>query len=493
MFLLALLASIGTADAAGYYFTDAGTRGMSRAGAFIAGVNDLSAQYYNPAGLMKLGRSQAYVNHSMVTQNIRFARVDYAEDGTVLNEYDPVENLAKPMQIPQFAVGSHFGLDDFYFAFGLHPPFAPDLLYPTDGAQRYSLTDSLVLQFYLGPTVAWKPIEQISIGGGVYWSYVAADYGLSLLSCTSMDSPEDIYACEADPARYDIDVFLEMEDTRRFTWNAGIMIDPIDMVTIGFSVLPPINVQGRGGITADFGPACADDAEDCTEHIIRGFLADDSFADNDVTVKLTMPLILRQGVAVRPVDWLEIEAAAVYQRWSLTEEIRVTDLQLTLAADPDSPVLEDDIVITDDVVLPAGYADTWSWRLGTEARPVDFLSVRGGVYFEPTAIPPTTQAVSLVDGDKWGFGLGATYWHDDLFSVDVGYSRTQIGERDISNSDVRHVLLPLDFAAVMQGEEVGIAEGAVVGNGNFQTSSQYISAGLTFYWGKDQNDSEADG
>lgn len=476
MLLLALLATLGQADAAGYYFTDAGTRGMARGGAFIAGVNDLSAQYYNPAGLMRLGQGQVYVNHSMVTQAIEFTRIDYAEDGTVLEEHAPVENQAPPMQIPQFAVGHDFGLDELYFAFGMHPPFAPDLLYPADGAQRYSLTDSLVQQLYLGPSIAWQPHEMLSIGAGFYWSYVRADYGITLLSCTD---PEESYECEDQPETYDIDVWLSMRDTRRYIWNAGLLFEPHEMVSIGFSVLPPVKVAGTGEITATFGE----------EHLIRGFLNGDSFTDDQVTVLLTMPLILRQGVAVRPLDWLEVEAAAVYQRWSMTEEIRVTDLQLTLEHNPDS-LLEEDIVITDDVVLPAGYMDTWSWRLGAEAQPLDFLSVRAGGYYEPTAIPPSTQAVSLVDGDKWGLGLGATWWLQDrkdrdLLSVDVGFSRTQIKERDIRNSDVRHVLLPLDFAAVMNGEEVGITEGAVVGNGRFKTHSQYLSAGLTFYFGGD--------
>ena len=471
MLMLALLATLGQADAAGYYFTDAGTRGMARGGAFVAGVNDLSAQYYNPAGLMNLGgRSQFYVNHSMITQAIAFTRVDYAEDGSVLKTHETVENEAKPMQIPQFAVGSSFGLEDFYVAFGMHPPFAPDLLYPSAGSQRYSLTDSLVQQVYLGPTVAWRPIDQISIGAGFYWTYVRADYGITLLTCTD---PDKAYECESEPEKYDIDVLLNMRDTRRFVWNAGLLIEPIDEVSIGFSVLPPVNVQGKGSISTDFGD----------DHIIRNFLDASTFTDDDVTVLLTMPLILRTGVAVRPMDKVEIEAAAVYQRWSMTEEIRVTDLQLNLTHNPDS-LLTEDISITDDVVLPAGYMDTWSWRLGTEIQPTDWLSVRAGAYYEPTAIPPETQAVSLVDGDKWGFGLGGTYWLKNFASFDLGYSRTQIAERDITNSQVRHVMLPLDFAAVMQGEEIGIAEGGVVGNGNFKTHSQYISAGLTFYWGK---------
>jgi len=130
------------AEASGYYFTDAGTRGMSRGGAFIASANDLSAQYYSPAALINLKRSQFYVNHSLVSQEIALKRQDYVEndDGYVGNEqapaigydgealpggYPAATNVAAPMNIPQLAVGSSLGVKDAYFAFGLHPPSRP--------------------------------------------------------------------------------------------------------------------------------------------------------------------------------------------------------------------------------------------------------------------------------------------------------------------------------------------------------------------------------
>ena len=92
MLAIALLSMLGsTAEASGYYFTDAGTRGMSRGGAFIASANDLSAQYYNPAALINLKRSQFYLNHSLVSQEVGFKRQDYVEndDGYVGDEKAP--------------------------------------------------------------------------------------------------------------------------------------------------------------------------------------------------------------------------------------------------------------------------------------------------------------------------------------------------------------------------------------------------------------------
>src|SRR5579859_5314136 len=46
-----------SARAAGLYFSDRGVRPMGRAGAFVAGADDLGAIWYNPAGLADAGTS----------------------------------------------------------------------------------------------------------------------------------------------------------------------------------------------------------------------------------------------------------------------------------------------------------------------------------------------------------------------------------------------------------------------------------------------------
>ena len=58
--MLLLLAS--TAQAGGYYFSDIGVRAYSRGGAFVAGADDLTALYYNPAALTRLRRGTVTLN-----------------------------------------------------------------------------------------------------------------------------------------------------------------------------------------------------------------------------------------------------------------------------------------------------------------------------------------------------------------------------------------------------------------------------------------------
>ena len=511
MLALALLSLLsGPAEASGYYFTDAGTRGMSRGGAFIASANDLSAQYYNPAALINLKRSQFYVNHSLVSQKIAFTRQDYLENdaGYVGTEKAPAydyegneltgghptaNNVASPMNIPQFAVGSSLGVKNAYFAFGLHPPFAPQVVYEDgvrDGAepsgpQRYNLVDSLVVQFYAGPSAAYRVLPWLTLGASLNMTYVSTTYGLNMMICQD-DLTDDLTdRCPADAAgvQNDISVALEMSDPFRFTWNAGLLAEPTDWMKIGFSVLPPLRIDGGGEVQAQF----------ASQHWMgpEGFdvLGAETVTDKDVAVQLTMPWVFRGGLAVQPTDKSVIELAGVYQRWSMTEEIRVTDLNLVVPLTEFAGTDLDDVSLSDDVVIPAQYEDAWSIRLGGEAEVIEPLSLRAGTFYETSAIPAQTQAVSLVDGPKFGYGIGATYWHKKkerrVFSLDAGFSQTFITERTITGSLIRRQEIPINLPDVLAGSvEANVVEGLGVGNGTMASSMMFFSAGGTIYWGK---------
>ena len=58
----------------------------------------------------------------------------------------------------------NFGLKNTVFAVGFYPPYAPDLSYPADGPQRYTLTDTLIIQTFTGASVAHRLWDRLSIG-----------------------------------------------------------------------------------------------------------------------------------------------------------------------------------------------------------------------------------------------------------------------------------------------------------------------------------------
>jgi len=487
MLALLLAATLSPqAHAAGYYFTDSGTRAMGRGGAFVAGADDLSAQYYNPAALIHLKGPQAYVNFSLFSQPVQFTRKDYDTDGNLTNTWDTIKNSAPPMYIPAIGVGHNFGLKNTYFALGMWTPMAPSFRYPSDGSNHYTLKDSLTWQIWAGPSVAQR-IGWLTLGAGVHWTLVRAEESLDLMICQD-EAPFDgkIGSCPsgATPEENDLHAELKMWDKGSLAANFGILAEPAPWISIGASALPPVKVHGKGSLGVQFAP----------DHwLLEGdgvgnsnLIANDSAKDDNVSVNLTMPWILRGGVAVRPVPKLEIEGDAVYQMWSMAKEIQVTDVSLTLQHNPDQSILTEDQTITDDIVLPQGYQDAISLRLGGDYDATDFLTVRAGGYYETSAIPTTTQSVTLVDGSKWGMAAGLTARIKGRLAIDAAFSQAFLQTRDIKNSDVRRIEVPVDLVAVgFNGEPLQIKNGEVVGNGLLKSSVTTGSLGLTFYWGKE--------
>lgn len=477
--MIGLFLLSGAADAAAYYFLDTGTRGLSRAGAFVASADDLSAQYYNPAALIRLKRPQAYVNFSTVGQDVSFTRKDYDENGDLLNTYDTVQNTDGPMPIPALGFSTRFGLPDTVFSFGLYPPFAPTFGYDPEGPQRYTLINSLLIQTNAGPSVAHRFTDWLTVGLGAHWVYLSAQQSLSLDTCDPDASEALREDCAENPEKYDIDVALEMADPAKFGFSGGLLIEPNDWIAVGASFMSPVNVSGKGNIVADFGE----------EHtlVTTGGLEQSSYADDDVTVLLTLPWIFRGGVAFYPNEKLNVELAGVYTTWKQTTEITVTDvnLDLTLGETGQTFAGEESIPIEDDIVLPAGFSNAWSVRLGGDYDVHQDVTIRAGGAYETSAVPPSTQSVTNADGNKFVYGLGATYRLKRRMSFDVGFSHTLIQSREITNSQVRKIVIPVfPLTNLSDPDNLAIQEGEVVGNGAFKSSAMFFSGGITYRFGK---------
>ncbi len=486
--MIPLLFLAATADAAGYYLLDSGTRGVTRAGAFVAGVNDLSAQYYNPAGLIRLKQTQAFVNLTLVSQTVDFTRIDYDASGNPQTTYDGVSNEDPAMPVPMVAFSSRFGLPDTVFAFGLYTPSAPTLGYPEEGAQRYSLIDSLILKGSLGPSVAHRFNDWLTVGAGIAATFVSADYALTLTTCGDPDicgsSPDD----PAGDPTYDVDIVLAMTDPVRFDWNLGLLVEPTETLAIGFSMNPPMKVSGTGSISADFGE----------EHYLvkNNLLTDSTFSDDQVTVLQTLPWVFRLGAAVSPTERAQIELAGVYETWGMTEETVVTDVNLEMGINSESELLAfagdadipESVVVDDDIVLPLGFSNTWSVRLGGDFAVTDTITARGGVGFESSAVPQSTQSVASVDGNKLILGLGGTITLMDRLDLDLGFAQSRLQSRSIKNSEVRQIVIPLFPIPLSELDthfnDLGIEEGEVIGNGEFSSHATFMTAGLTVRFGE---------
>lgn len=453
------------ARAAAYYFTDSGTRSIGRGSAVIASVDDLSAQYHNPAALARLRVPQGYLNLTGVDQYIEFDRLDEPENDL---DFETIENQGRLMAIPGFGVSSTFGLPRTTFALGFISPQAPDMSYPADGPQRYTLIDALIWQFAGALSVGHQVTDWLTVGAGFGWWVMRVEQELTVSSAGySLSDPDD---APEDPSQ-DIDIAFRAWDRFTPSLNAGLLIDPHPAFTIGLSVQPPIHYEAEGSLTTDF-----------EGHTWSAFLDGTEFVDDDITMILTVPLIVRGGVAWHPNERLDIEAATVFEQRSTLDKVLVTDLDLVIRHKEGS-LLAEDAVIESDVELIADYVDAWSFRLGGAYDVSDRFTARLGAYHETSGIPAETQGVGLVDGNKTGLGGGGTIRLGDDLDLDFAVGQTWIVSRDITDSRLRQLVLQVNLS---DPEDSGVTDGKVVGNGFFTSRLTFASVAMTWRFGGGQ-------
>ncbi|MFZ5478977.1 MAG: OmpP1/FadL family transporter [Myxococcota bacterium] len=483
--LLAALASPALASA--YYFLDSGTRAIGRGGAFIAGADDLSAQYYNPAALAHVERPMLQFQGWAANQYVLFDRADEEEcgrtdeDGNPDCAFAPVENESPPIYEPNLGFATPLGgvhplLKNTTVAIGMYTPTSPYLAFPEDGPQRYALIDSLIWQIYAGPSVAQRVTPWLTLGAGLQYTFLRVEERLVATACFYEE------ACEEgsdDPAN-DIQLDLKTWDTMQWSGNAGILVQPTKWLDIGFSVQPPIKYEAPGSLEATFD-------EELGGGVFADQLASLSTKDEDVLLLVTVPLILRGGVQVKPVETVRVEVAGTWTGWGALEELRITDVDMVVKDNPDEALLEEDLLITDDVVFATGYQDAWSARLGGDWQIKDFVRASAGVHYESSAVPPQTQAVNLVDGPKWGFGLGAGVTIAKRVTLDASFAKQFIQSRSITDSDFRQQALFTDAA---NDYESSVLQGKVVGNGDFASNLTFVGIGATLYFGGTEAASE---
>src|SRR3954447_25813083 len=111
-----VLAPGAKVNAGGLYFFDRGARALSRGGAFVAGADDPSSLWYNPAGLKDSG-NQVLMDATLTIFMASFTRYDAAGLPQAKVDAEPM-----PLPIPTLAISHNFGLEDWTFAAGIFAP-----------------------------------------------------------------------------------------------------------------------------------------------------------------------------------------------------------------------------------------------------------------------------------------------------------------------------------------------------------------------------------
>lgn len=373
------------------------SRSVAMGGAVTADVEDVSSNYYNPAGLVRGDYFRAGIGWFGAFHELE---VDGLDSGV-----DPVHGLVFGLAIP----GSFDR--NFRFAFGLGVHLNDDRVSRTRSLPRsrprWELYDNRPHRTYLAAHLAIELFEIVRIGGGIsFLSYSANTLAVRGLL--------DIVAADAG-SRLEHTIRADLT-TIRYP-QVGIQVQPIPELSFGLVYRGSFALSNR--LIAEV---------DAT--ISAGSLADPFpgyFFLLSESVNAFVPQQVSLGGSYSPIPELTINLEVTWVNWSAyispvgTSEV-ILDLDLP-------PELRDRIFVPDDIggstPIAANFADRFVPRVGVEGtafrNEVMDVRLRSGFFYEETPTPPQTGLTNLVDTDRLAFSLGAGLRLTDLRPLIDGF------------------------------------------------------------------------
>jgi long-chain fatty acid transport protein len=402
-----------SARAAGLYFSDRGVRPMGRAGAFVAGADDLGAIWYNPAGLADAGTSflidLAYLRMS----------VDYTRELQVVDAGGAYQRFTSPtvtggtpfLPIPTIAASYAFGSHkEWTVAAGVLAPYIALTAYPStvDGQPspaRYSLGSyNGSIAAMPGAWIAYKPIEELRIGLGLM-----AFVGKFQSTITFNANPQDRLLGAPEDPDYDANAQLNISPIFAPSANGGVTLAPNRYVRVGASGQLPMVIDSPATITMQM-PSSV---------VFDGASQDGTHAH----VRFVLPAVVRAGIELRPVDAVRVELAYVREFWSEQQSIAITPDGMSIDGIAGMPPK----VAIPPINMPRGFQDAESVRLGGEVRYVvgDMpVAVRAGASYETSAVPPAYLNLSALDFVKWTLSVGGSLYFGRHWRFDGVWAHT---------------------------------------------------------------------
>jgi long-chain fatty acid transport protein len=408
--LAATVSIASVAPAAGLYYGDRGVRPLGRAGAFIAGGDDLGAIAYNPAGIFEAG-GQVLMDGAWVHFTSDYARQALIQQsdpntgapiGSTVQTFAPVQGKTPFLPIPTLAVSFQVH-PKWVVALGVFTPYAALPTYPSaddlkgkspaeiasGSPQRYSLItlDGSVLAV-LAAGAAFAPTKEWRLGVTAGMLTGKFDTTVAFSGCI----PERFLCAQESPS-WDVLTQLDVGPIFAPYGSLGAVWIPDPKWRIGVSSQLPIYVRASATLKTRL-PATP-------------IFEKASQVGEDADVAFDLPWNVRIGVETRMIDHLRLELGGAFERWSMHDSIRMTPHGISLQ---DVALLPKNLIIP-AIALQRNFQDSASVRLGGEygfeIENIPFTA-RAGVSYESSAIPKEYLSVLTLDAGKITTAVGAS-------------------------------------------------------------------------------------
>ena len=374
-----LAALSGTAAASGFQLLEQGSGlGNAYAGS-AAKASDASTIFWNPAGMTQLQAREVSGGLTAVRPSFKFddngsqvGAFATASDGGDAGSWAYVPN-----GYLSWAVNK-----DLYLGLGIGAPFGLKTKYdrPWKGSAQSDEFDIKTIN--INPSIAFRVNETVSLGAGVSWQKLEADY-YRQASIGAVGSQ--------------VTAHMKIDDDA-WGWNIGALFTITPATKVGLSYRSAIQYHTDGTVKASTG------------------------AQSDVKADIKVPDTFVLSVVQKLSDQWEMLGDVSWTGWSSIQNVKIyTDPKPANGLPRET--------------LTAQFDDTWRFALGANYRYTDTLKFMFGVAYDQTPVKnATTRLTALPDNDRTWFTLGTQWKPAKEQTLELGLAYLYIQNTKI-NSD----------------------------------------------------------
>lgn len=382
---LILLAAQGV-QASGFQLLEQNASGLGNSYAGSAAVADnASTIYFNPAGMTELQGLQASMGANLIRPRYRFTNdsSSNAPAATGGSGGDAGELAALPNSYMSYALNKNW-----YLGIGFGAPFGLKTEYENDWAGRFQSLKFDIKTYNLNPSVAWKINDTVSLGAGINWQRIEAQY-------VRMAAVPNIFTQSTL-------ITLDLNNDA-WGWNAGGLFKLTPTTKLGVSYRSAITHKTQGTLSSS-----------------NPLVAATTSAKADITLPDTWIL---SGTQQLGKNW-ELLGDISRTGWAKIQDIDVWRTSGSSAGQA-APAQ----------TLEARFRNTWRVALGLNQGLSESWKIKYGVAYDQSPVKGAdSRLVSLPDNNRTWVSLGAQYKLNKTATIDVGAAYLFIKKTDIDNN-----------------------------------------------------------
>ena len=395
----------GSASAAGFQLLEQNASGIGNAYAGSAAVaENASTIYFNPAGMTQLQDREVSGGLAAIGPSFKFHNEGSSLTGNLAAEGtggDAGGWAAVPNGYLSWALTK-----DVYVGVGFGAPFGLKTEYDDRwiGAAQSVMFD--IKTYNINPSIAFRVNEKVSLGFGVNWQKVEAEYVRLATVGGAALGPQLAYGDRVTST-------MNLDDSA-WGWNAGALFTLSPSTKVGLSYRSKIKYHTEGDVKL------TSDGTVPGNLTQAGFVADGR--QSDLKADLTMPDTFIMSVTQKLNDKWEMLGDISWTGWSSIPKVDIMRSS-GIRSGQNAQTLDTEFKDTWRVALGANYALNDAWKL------------KYGIAFDQTPVKKAaTRLTSMPDNDRIWLSLGAQWAPNKNSKLDLGATYIHVKDSKIDNN-----------------------------------------------------------